>query len=50
MRSFLVRLHEPIDKALIESEAIAKKASEFDKIPGLRLWTDDFNNLFQILK
>ena len=38
------------DKALIESDAIAKKASEIDKIPGLRLWTDDFNNLFQILK
>jgi len=38
------------DKALIENEAIAKKASEFDEIPGLRLWTDDFNNLFKILK
>ena len=38
------------DKALIESDAIVKKASEIDKIPGLRLWTDDFNNLFQILK
>ncbi len=38
------------DQALIESDAIAKKASEFDAIPGLRLWTDDFNNLFQILK
>ena len=38
------------DKALIESDEIVKKASEVDKIPGLRLWTDDFNNLFQILK
>lgn len=38
------------DKALIESDTIVKKASEIDKIPGLRLWTDDFNNLFQILK
>jgi SAM-dependent methyltransferase len=38
------------DKRLIESDAIAKKASEFAEIPGLRLWTDDFNNLFQILK
>ena len=37
-------------KELIESQAIAKKAGEFDAIPGLRLWTDDFNNLFQILK
>lgn len=38
------------DKALIESEAIVQKASEIDTIPGLKLWTDDFNNLFQILK
>jgi len=38
------------DKALLENEAIAQKTSEFDEIPGLRLWTDDFNNLFQILK
>lgn len=38
------------DKALLENEAIAQKASAIDVIPGLRLWTDDFNNLFQILK
>ncbi len=38
------------DQALIEKEAITAKATEFDVIPGLRLWTDDFNNLFQILK
>jgi protein-L-isoaspartate O-methyltransferase len=38
------------DKALIESDAIAGKASEIDKISGLKPWTDDFNNLFQILK
>jgi len=38
------------DRALLDHEAIEKKASEFDEIPGLRLWTDDFNNLFQILK
>jgi hypothetical protein len=38
------------DKALLENEAIAQNTSEFDEIPGLRLWTDDFNNLFQILK
>jgi SAM-dependent methyltransferase len=38
------------DQALLENEAIAQKTSEFDEIPGLRLWTDDFNNLFQILK
>jgi hypothetical protein len=38
------------DKSLVENEAIAPKATEIDVIPGLRLWTDDFNNLFQILK
>ena len=29
---------------------IASATSEIASIPGLRLWTDDFNNLFQILK
>ena len=38
------------DKALVENEAIAQKTSAIDAIPGLRLWTDDFNNLYQILK
>ena len=38
------------DRALVESAAIAGKASEIDAIPGLRPWTDDFNNLFRILK
>jgi hypothetical protein len=38
------------DKTLVEREAIAQKTTEIDVIPGLRLWTDDFNNLFQILK
>ena len=38
------------DKSLLEKAAIAQKASEIDVIPGLRLWTDDFNNLIQILK
>ena len=38
------------DQALVENDAIAGKASDFDEIPGLRLWTDDFSNLFQILK
>lgn len=38
------------DKALVESEAIAGKATEIDVIPRMRMWTDDFNNLFQILK
>ncbi len=38
------------DKSVIENEAIARRASEFDMIPGLKVWTDDFNSLFQILK
>jgi protein-L-isoaspartate O-methyltransferase len=38
------------DKALVDKEAIARKTTEVDVIPGLRPWTDDFNNLYQILK
>ena len=36
--------------ARLKSETIEKAASEITEIDGLRLWTDDFNNLFQILK
>ena len=38
------------DAKLLGREALAEAASEIDDIPGLRVWTDDFNNLFQILK
>ena len=38
------------EKALIERPAIAQKSTAITAIPGLRPWTDDFNNLFQILK
>ena len=38
------------DKSLIENAVIAQKSIAIDAIPGLRLWSDDFNNLFQILK
>ena len=38
------------DKALVEKEAIAQKSSAIDALAGLRVWTDDFNNLYQILK
>ena len=38
------------DKNLLSGEAFAGKTSAIDAIPGLKLWTDDFNNLFQILK
>jgi hypothetical protein len=38
------------NKALLERPAIAKAASAIAGIRGLGVWTDDFNNLFQILK
>jgi hypothetical protein len=38
------------DRAFLEREGIAKVTSSIEDIPGLRVWTDDFNNLFQILK
>jgi hypothetical protein len=38
------------DKALLERPEIAQYAGEIESIPGLRVWTDDFNNLFRILK
>ncbi len=38
------------DRALLERSAIARFASKIDEIPELGVWTDDFNNLFQILK
>jgi hypothetical protein len=38
------------DPARLQPESIDKAASEIAEIDGLRVWTDDFNNLFQILK
>ena len=38
------------NQALLERPAIAEFVSEIEDIPGMRGWTDDFNNLFQILK
>ena len=38
------------DPARLKPEPIAGTASEIPEINGLRLWTDDYNNLFQILK
>jgi len=35
---------------LLEQEAIASAASEIETIAGLKVWTDDYNNLFRILK
>ena len=34
----------------IEAPEIREKARALKGKPGLRLWTDDYNNLFQILK
>jgi hypothetical protein len=38
------------EKTLVQTATIARKASAIEDIPGLRPWSDDFNNLFQILK
>jgi SAM-dependent methyltransferase len=38
------------NQALLEKPELAKFRKEIGDIPGLRVWTDDFNNLFQILK
>ncbi|HSE02419.1 MAG TPA: fused MFS/spermidine synthase [Burkholderiales bacterium] len=38
------------NKALLERPEIAKFTSEIETVRGLRVWTDDFNNLFRILK
>ncbi|HEX6005882.1 MAG TPA: fused MFS/spermidine synthase, partial [Burkholderiales bacterium] len=38
------------DDALLEREDIARVAEAIPDIPGLRVWTDDYNNLFRILK
>ena len=38
------------NRAFINDEGVKAKRAVIEKIPGLRPWTDDFNNLFQILK
>ena len=38
------------NRALLEREDIARAAEAISDIPGLRIWTDDYNNLFRILK
>lgn len=35
---------------LLDREDLARAAEKIQEIPHLRVWTDDFNNLFQILK
>ncbi|WP_295584147.1 fused MFS/spermidine synthase [uncultured Lamprocystis sp.] len=36
--------------AVLEQEGIREAATALEPVPGLLAWTDDFNNLFQILK
>ncbi len=38
------------NKKLLGDKKVKAQTSEISPIPGLRLWTDDFNNLVQILK
>jgi hypothetical protein len=38
------------NQRLLASRAVRDKAVEIEPIVGLRSWTDDFNNLFQVLK
>lgn len=38
------------NKAMLEDKRLLAAETEIPGIPGLRLWTDDFNNLLQVLK
>ncbi len=38
------------NRAFVDSEAIRARLSSIDPIPGLPIWTDQYNNLFKILK
>ena len=38
------------NRAFLDREDIASGAESISDIPGLRIWTDDYNNLFRILK
>ncbi len=35
---------------ILNNEAVKLRSAPISRIPGLRLWTDDYSNLFQILK
>jgi MFS family permease len=37
-------------RAVLQQQAIVSATSKIAAIPGLRVWTDDFNNLFQVIK
>ena len=36
--------------ALLSNPRIAEATTPINERPGWRLWTDDFNNLFQVLR
>lgn len=38
------------NEKFINAPSIRDRRYAFDEIPGLQLWTDDFNNLFKVLK
>lgn len=38
------------NKTFLEQDAVRKQTSAITAIPGLPMWTDQFNNLFKILK
>jgi spermidine synthase len=38
------------DEDILDREEVADAASEIENIPGLRLWTDDYNSLLPVLK
>jgi hypothetical protein len=38
------------DAALLKRPEMVRGQADIEELPGLRIWTDSFNNLFQILK
>ncbi len=38
------------DRTMLQADSIAKATEPIEPIAGLQVWTDDFNNLFRILK
>ncbi len=38
------------NESFLQERAVAKVSGKIDDIPGLPLWTDQFNNLYKILK
>jgi hypothetical protein len=38
------------NEKFLNAKIIQERKYPFETIPGLQLWTDDFNNLFKVLK